>query len=80
MTEHNKITFVKEYCKCRRIPCRFKGESFVIGDSKVKFGAITYYSAYNFSYPDLIKEIDRFVEYDEYGYYKGIDISGKEKY
>ena len=53
MAEHNKITFVKEYCKCRRIPCRFRGESFDIGDIKVKFGSIHYYSAYNFSYTSI---------------------------
>ena len=79
MAEHNKITFVKEYCKCRRIPCRFKGEQFIIGNPKEKFGSVTYFSAYTFSYSDLIREIDRFVEYDEYGYYKGTDLSGKEK-
>lgn len=79
MTEHNKITFVKEYCKCRRIPCRFNGEKFTIGNPKEKFCSVTYFSAYNFSYPDLVREIDRFVEYDDYGYYKGIDLSGKEK-
>lgn len=79
MTEHNKITFVKEYCKCRRIPCRFKGEQFTIGNLNEYPSIITFFSAYNFSYADLIKEIDRFVEYDEHGYYKGIDISGKEK-
>lgn len=77
MAEHNKITFVKEYCKCRKIPCRFKGESFDIGDTKDPFGHIHYYSAYNFSYEDLIKEINRFVRYDNCGCYEGINLSGK---
>lgn len=69
MTNHNKITFAKEYCLCRRIPYKFKGEQLTIGDDK----KISFFSVYNFSYSDLIAEIDKYVEYDEtLTYYRGI--------
>lgn len=29
---HDRISFTREYCRCRRIPYRIKGESFYIGE------------------------------------------------
>lgn len=65
MTSHNKITFAKEYCLCRKIPYKFKGEQLTIGMYDGTYGsAITIYSVYNLTYADLIKCIDDNVDYD----------------
>lgn len=61
MKEHNKITFAKEYCLCRRIPYKFKGEQLTIGEGG---NSISFFSVYNFTYADLIKTIDQYVIYD----------------
>lgn len=70
MTNHNKITFAKEYCLCRKIPYKFSGEQLTIGDMKTYNGTVSIFSVYNFTYKDLIEIIDRYVEYDEFGNYK----------
>lgn len=55
---HNKISFVREYCQCRRIPYRIKGEALFIGGKQVMF------SIYNLTYKELINVIDDACEYD----------------
>ena len=55
---HNKETFVKEYCLCRRIPYKLKGETLYINKQPVIF------SVYNLTYQDLLKTIDNWCEYD----------------
>lgn len=69
MANHNKITFAKEYCLCRKIPYKFDGETLIIGDTKTYEGSVSFFSVYNFSYADLIAAIDREVEYSEFGDY-----------
>ena len=65
MTSHNKITFAKEYCLCRKIPYKFNGERLTIGKYDGTYGsAVSIFSVYNFTYADLIKCIDEQVEYD----------------
>lgn len=61
MKDHNKITFTKEYCLCRRIPHKFHNETLIIGEKPTYK---TIYSVYNFTYADLIAEVDKLCEYD----------------
>lgn len=63
---HDKISFVREYCKCRRIPYKIKGEQLFID------GTFLLYSILNFDYADLIREIDSVVSYSLWGYYNGL--------
>lgn len=63
---HDKISFVREYCRCRRIPYKIKGEQLFIG------GTFLLYSILNFDYADLIRTIDSVVLYSRYGYYDGL--------
>ena len=51
---HNKISFAREYCLCRNIPYRMKGEQMIIGKEKKE----VIFSVYNLSYAELIKTID----------------------
>lgn len=68
---HDKISFTREYCRCRRIPYRIKGETLYIGD--FKFNEVCY-SLYNHSYADIMKMIDNEVYYNEFGFYDGMAI------
>lgn len=52
---HDKISFTREYCNCRRIPYRIKGESLYIWN--FKYNQVCY-SLYNHSYADIMKMID----------------------
>lgn len=67
---HDKISFVREYCRCRRIPYKIKCEQLFIG------GTFLLYSILNFDYAGLIREIDSVVSYSLYGYYNGLIGSG----
>lgn len=59
---HNKISFVREYCRCRRIPYMFKGKGlFILHHGKYKQ---IWYSVYNLTYIELITVIDRECIYD----------------
>lgn len=69
MSIHNKTTFAKEYCLCRRIPYKFKGEQLTIGDMKTYGGSLSIFSVYNYTYHDLIDVIDYHTEYDALGHY-----------
>lgn len=72
MATHDKVTFVREYCLCRRIPYRFVGNfgQLIIGNSNV--GADCIYSVYNLPYSELVSTIDSMVQYDEYGWFAGL--------
>ena len=56
---HDKISFVREYCRCRRIPYKIVKEALFIDNSQVCF------SVYNLIYTELIKMIDDFCIYDD---------------
>ncbi len=58
MAEHDKITFAKEYCLCRRIPYRFKGEQLEIGKEKRS----VIFSVYNIPYTEIPKTINKCAE------------------
>ena len=58
MKEHNKISFVREYCRCRRIPYRIDRETLYIDKHYFCF------SVYNLTYSELIETIDKVCEYD----------------
>ena len=62
MSDHNKISFVREYCNCRRIPYRIVNEALYIGKGREKHFIM--YSVYNLTYKELIETIDRYCEYD----------------
>ena len=58
MKQHDKISFVREYCICRRIPYRIMRESLYID------GEFFCYSVYNLTYSELIQAIDKACQYD----------------
>ena len=58
MKDHNKISFVREYCRCRRIPYRINHEALYI--DKHYFC----YSVYNLTYSEIIQAIDKACIYD----------------
>ena len=59
MKQHNKISFVREYCRCRRIPYRIVCETLYIA------GEYVCYSVYNLTYSALVQAIDKVCVYDE---------------
>lgn len=61
---HDKISFTREYCRCRRIPYRFNRESLVIN------GRMVCYSIYNIPYTEIVSMIDKEVVYNEMGFYE----------
>ena len=56
---HNKLTFTAEYCRCRAIPYRIKGEALFINRKQVCF------SLYNLTYIYIVEMIDKFCIYDD---------------
>lgn len=70
MTMHDKISFTREYCRCRRIPYRFNREALVIDGSTVCF------SIYNILYTEIVQMIDKEVIYNEMGFYECLVIPG----
>lgn len=66
MAIHNQLSFIREYCLCRRIPYKFHGETLVVGTKEHSFFI---YSVFNFTYVDLIRIIDNKVEYNNFGYF-----------
>lgn len=58
MKQHNKISFVREYCLCRRIPYRIQRETLYID------GEYFCFSVYNLTYSELITAIDKACIYD----------------
>lgn len=63
MNNHDKISFAREYCRCRRIPYRIIRESLYIA------GRYVCYSLYNIPYREIVEMIDNSCEYDENGYF-----------
>jgi hypothetical protein len=59
MRQHDKISFVREYCRCRRIPYHFERETLYIAGGHFCF------SVYNLTYSELVQAIDRVCVYDE---------------
>lgn len=68
MTTHDKISFTREYCRCRRIPYRFSREALVIDGFRVC------YSIYNIPYTEIVPMIDKEVIYDNMGFYESLAI------
>ena len=58
MKEYDKISFVREYCRRRRIPYKINKETLYI--DKHCFC----YSVYNLTYLDLVQAIDKACIYD----------------
>jgi hypothetical protein len=75
MKDHNKITFVREYCLARRIPYKIKGEQLSIRDKETKSEWLTCFSIYNLTYSELLNVIDRMIIYDQYGYFQNVNVS-----
>lgn len=63
MTTHDKISFTREYCRCRRIPYKFKGEALSIDGFRVCF------SIFNIPYTEIVTMIDKAVVYNDMGFY-----------
>lgn len=62
---HNKVSFVRKYCLCRRIPYQIKGEALFIGGRKHKNQVC--FSIYNHTYRELLDIVDEACVYDDYG-------------
>ena len=69
---HNKISFIQEYCRCRRIPYKIKNEALFIGKGVMKKQVC--FSVYNLTYNQLIEIVDRSCVYDKYGFYQEIQL------
>lgn len=65
---HDKISFTREYCRCRRIPYRFKNETLYID------GYAICYSIFNIPYAEIVQMIDKEVIYNEMGFYESVAI------
>ena len=65
---HDKISFTREYCRCRRVPYRFNREALVINGFRVC------YSIYNIPYTEIVHMIDDSVIYNEMGFYESLAI------
>lgn len=69
MKNHDKISFTREYCKCRRIPYSVKGEALYIDGFQVCFSLL------NLDYAAIVEMIDKECGgYDSYGFYNGIPL------
>jgi len=56
---HNKVSFTREYCQCRKIPYRItRAEGLTIA------GSHAIYSLYNLTYGEIVQAIDEMCEYD----------------
>jgi len=59
LMKHNKTSFTAEYCRCRAIPYRIKGEALFINKIQVCF------SLFNLTYTEIISMIDKFCVFDK---------------
>ena len=59
-TQHNKETFIREYCLARRIPYSIKRDQLNIA------GHYAVFNIYNLGYADLINAIDAMCVFDPY--------------
>ena len=56
---HNKVSFTREYCQCKKIPYRItRNEGLTIA------GSHAIYSLYNLTYGEIVRTIDEMCEYD----------------
>lgn len=60
---HDKISFTREYCRCRRIPYHFDKESLYIDNHYIC------YSIFNIPYTEIVPLVDKHVAYDSLGFY-----------
>ena len=59
MKNHDRISFTREYCRCRKIPYRIvRNEGLTIA------GYHAIYSLYNLTYAEIVRAIDDMCEYD----------------
>ena len=58
MKEHDKLRFIREYCRRRRIPYKINKETLYIDEHYFC------YSVYNLAYLDLVQAIDKACIYD----------------
>lgn len=68
LKNHDKISFTREYCRCRRIPYRVKGEALFID------GWLVCASLLKLDYPAIINMIDSECCYDHLGRFEGLVI------
>lgn len=68
MNKHDKISFTREYCKCRGIPYRVKGEALYIDGFQVCFSLL------NLDYPAIISMINGECYYDQFGRFEALAI------
>lgn len=68
MQRHDKISFAREYCRCRRIPYRVKGEALFIDGWQVCFSLL------NLPYAEIVTMIDNECCYDSYGHFEALAI------
>lgn len=68
MKNHDKISFTREYCKCRGIPYRVKGEALFIDGFQVCFSLL------NLDYTAIIAMIDGECYYDQFGRFEALAI------
>lgn len=72
MIIHGKKSLANEYCLCRGIPHRWKGnEQLVIGNKEVGYDVI--FSIYNIPYSEIVSTIDSMCVYNEqFDYFIGL--------
>lgn len=68
MPKHDKISFTREYCRCRSIPYRVKGEALFIDGEQVCFSLL------NLDYAAIISMIDAECYYDQFGRFEALAI------
>lgn len=66
--QHDKVSFIQEYCRCRGIPHQIKNEALFIGKGIMKKQVC--FSVYNLPYRELMDVVDSSCVYDEYGFYQ----------
>ena len=66
MSHHDKISFAREYCRCRAIPYRVKGEALFINGRRICFSLL------NLDYIGIIQAIDSDCQYDQFGRFAGL--------
>lgn len=69
MKNHDKISFTREYCRCRGIRYRVKGEALFLGGTQVCFSLL------NLDYTAIIAMIDAECHYDQFGRFEAFATS-----
>lgn len=63
---HNKISFAREYCRCRSIPYKVRNEALFVNGRQICFSLL------NLNYHSIITMVDAHCHYDEFGHYDGL--------